>query len=31
VPRAMNEFKVELAQRTIIRALEMATTTGGPA
>jgi xanthine dehydrogenase YagS FAD-binding subunit len=31
VPRAMNEFKVELAQRTIIRALEMATTTGGAA
>jgi xanthine dehydrogenase YagS FAD-binding subunit len=30
-PRAMNEFKVELAQRTIIRALEMATTTRGPA
>jgi xanthine dehydrogenase YagS FAD-binding subunit len=31
VPRAMNEFKGELAQRTIIRALEMATTTGGAA
>jgi xanthine dehydrogenase YagS FAD-binding subunit len=31
VPRAMNEFKVELAQRTIIRALEIATTTGGAA
>jgi xanthine dehydrogenase YagS FAD-binding subunit len=31
VPRSMNEFKVDLAQRTIIRALEMATTTGGPA
>ena len=31
VPRAMNVFKVELAQRTIIRALEMATTTGDPA
>jgi xanthine dehydrogenase YagS FAD-binding subunit len=29
VPRAMNEFKVELAQRTIIRALETATATGG--
>jgi xanthine dehydrogenase YagS FAD-binding subunit len=31
VPRAMNEFKVELAQRTIIRALETATTMGGAA
>jgi xanthine dehydrogenase YagS FAD-binding subunit len=31
VPRAMNEFKVELAQRTIIRALEMAATMGGAA
>jgi xanthine dehydrogenase YagS FAD-binding subunit len=31
VPRAMNDFKVELAQRTIIRALEMAATTGGAA
>jgi xanthine dehydrogenase YagS FAD-binding subunit len=29
VPRAMNEFKVELAQRTIVRALETATATGG--
>ncbi len=31
VPRAMNEFKVELAQRAIVRALETATTTGGAA
>lgn len=31
VPQAMNEFKVELAQRTIIRALEMAATMGGAA
>jgi xanthine dehydrogenase YagS FAD-binding subunit len=31
VPRAMNEFKVELAQRTIIRALETVTTMGGAA
>jgi len=29
VPRAMNEFKVELAQRTIVRALETAAATGG--
>jgi hypothetical protein len=27
----MNEFKVELAQRTIIRALETAATIGGAA
>jgi xanthine dehydrogenase YagS FAD-binding subunit len=31
VPRAMNEFKVELAQRTIVRALETAATMGGAA
>ena len=31
VPRAMNEFKVELAQRTIIRALETVATIGGAA
>jgi CO/xanthine dehydrogenase FAD-binding subunit len=31
MPRGMNAFKVELAQRAIRRALEMATTLGGAA
>ena len=31
VPRGLNAFKVALARRTIVRALETATTTGGPA
>jgi CO/xanthine dehydrogenase FAD-binding subunit len=29
VPRSMNGFKVELAQRTIVRALETAAEPGG--
>ena len=31
VPRGMNAFKVELAQRTIVRGLEMAVALGGAA